>query len=111
MTIKQALIATISIQGVDNNLIEKALVDNDLNGSENYSKSVKSKVEIAAIGALFSAMHTANVSEGGFSVSFNYEAAKQTIVCLANEYPDELISKKALEIYGPKNKIRSSSRW
>lgn len=111
MTIKQALIATISIPGIDGNLVDKALVDNDLTGDSTYTKSDKSKVEVAAISALLSALHLASLSEGGFSVSFNFEAAKENLVRLANENTDASIAQQVLKIYGPKNAIRTVSRW
>lgn len=111
MTIKQALIANISIPGIDDNLVEKVLIDNDLTGSTTYASNLKGQVDVCAISALLVALQTQSMSEGGFSVSFNFEAARLKIVSLAKANPDSPISQEALSIYGDKNTVKSVSRW
>lgn len=111
MTVKQALIATISLPWVDENTLEKALIDNDLNPSTEYSKAQKGKVEVAAIGVLFGELQKQSIGEGDFSVSLNYDAAKLNLVRLAQANPSEPISQQVLSIYGERNAVNSVSRW
>lgn len=111
MTIKQALIAVVSIPSVSDLLIDKALLDNDLTGSATYAKSNALSVDLAAISVLFGALQTSSVSEGGFSLSINYEAAKQNLISLAGRNVGNAVADEALLLYGEGNSVTGISPW
>ncbi|WPU91797.1 DUF6706 family protein [Mucilaginibacter sabulilitoris] len=62
MTIKEALTSTVNFPLPDT-AIEKALIDNDLNGSETYAKSDAKAVGVCMAGLLFTLITSADVTE------------------------------------------------
>jgi hypothetical protein len=83
MTIKEALIAELQIPGVDDALISKVLADADLSEDALYTGAMAVKVRSAAIEALLSVWTIANISEGGYSISYDRNAIKSRLLFLA----------------------------
>lgn len=85
MTVKEALISFIGMPVQDGN-IEKVLVDNDLTGTEPYTKSLSESIEKAAIDVLYNAWLTPDVSEGGFSIKYDRTAIRSRLLLLSEKY-------------------------
>jgi hypothetical protein len=84
MTLKEALAAVVS-QSVSDNVLEKALADWELLGDDLYTNSSALLVDAAAVDVLFNLWASPNVSEGGFSVSYDRTALKDKIIILATK--------------------------
>jgi len=76
MTIKDATIAALQITGYSDSAIDKALLDNGLNGDDTYTSSNAKSIDLIAIEVLQGMMAVASVSEGGFSVSYSLGGIK-----------------------------------
>jgi len=76
MTIKDATIAALQITGYSDSAIDKALLDNGLNGALTYDSSNAKSIDLVAIEVLQGMMAVASVSEGGFSVSYSLAGIK-----------------------------------
>jgi len=86
MTIKEATIAALQITGYSDSAIEKALLDNGLNGDQAYQSSDAKSVDLIAIEILQGMVAVASVSEGGFSVSYSVAGIKARIDYLNGKY-------------------------
>lgn len=82
MTVKEALTAVVSLPA-ESGLLDKTLVDNGLNGSDTYSRDLMLQIDAAAVDALFAMWTTPNVSEGGFSLSYDSKALEAKLSALA----------------------------
>jgi hypothetical protein len=71
MTIKEATIAALQVPGYSDSAIEKALLDNGLNGNDVYNGSQSSTVNLVAVEVLKGMKAIASVTEGGYSVSYS----------------------------------------
>lgn len=71
MTNKEAVIATLQITGYSDSAIEKALLDNGLNGEDTYTTTIKQSIGTVAIEVLQGMLSLASVTEGGYSVSYS----------------------------------------
>lgn len=71
MTIKEAVIATLQITGYSDSAIEKALLDNGLNGEDTYTSTMIKSVGVVAIEVLQGMLSLASITEGGYSVSYS----------------------------------------
>ncbi|MBU7577202.1 MAG: hypothetical protein KAF40_03995 [Flavihumibacter sp.] len=85
MTVKEALLSTIGMP-VDDGNIDLVLIDHDLDGSDEYTKSLSESIGKAAIDVLLNAWNTPDVTEGGYSIKHNREAIKARLLFLANKY-------------------------
>ena len=85
MTIKEALTTLVGIP-VESNVIDLALLNNELNGSTVYAIEQQSNVDIALIDVLFSVAMLQSQSEGDASLSYNYQGIKQRLLYLAGKY-------------------------
>ena len=70
ITKKLALQATVNYLIPDESL-EKALIDNDLVGTETYSKADAKSIDLCGAGLILFVLTSANVSEGGYSISIS----------------------------------------
>lgn len=82
MTIKEALAAVVGFTTEDN-ILDKALIDNDLTGATAYSSSVSVEVDSAAVDALFAMLSAPDISEGGYSIKYDRDAIKSKLLILA----------------------------
>lgn len=78
MTNKEALIAAVLVSVPDNTL-EKALVDNNILGEEDYESDAKKDIEVCAIDVLRSALMLADITEGGYSIRYDRKAIQERI--------------------------------
>jgi hypothetical protein len=102
MTNKEALIAVVQVS-VDDNTLVKALLDQDASDSENYTTANSSLINKAAIDVLEGLLSRPDVSEGGFSESFDRGAIEKRL--------DRLYQKEGLT--NPRTPIvrNASNRW
>lgn len=102
MTNKEALVAVIQCS-VDDNTLLKALLDQDVSDSGTYDKANASSINKAAIDVLEGLLSRADVSEGGFSESFDRSAIEKRLNLL---YKKEGLTKPGTAV------IRDvSNRW
>lgn len=71
MTNKEAVIATLQITGYSDGAIEKALLDNGLNGADTYVIENSKNVRLVSIEVLQGMLSLSSVSEGGYTVSYS----------------------------------------
>lgn len=102
MTNKEALVAVVQVS-VDDNVLEKALLDQSVTSSGTYTSANSSSIDLAAIDVLQGLLSRANVSEGGFSESFDRGAIERRIkaLCIKNDIP----------VSGGAVIIDASNRW
>lgn len=81
MTNKEALVAVCQVS-VDDNVLEKALADQDVTAADTYASSGSDSINKAAIDVLEGVLSRANVSEGGFSESFDRKAIENRLKIL-----------------------------
>lgn len=104
MTNKEALLAVIRFSIPDNSA-EKALVDNDVDGTANYSKDAEKSIDLCAVDALQGLLSEPDVSEGGYSVKYDRKAVQDRLLYLAKKHN----LTEVLNQYTPI--IKSSSPW
>jgi hypothetical protein len=85
MTKKEALIAVIRVN-VPDNTIEKAMIDNDVTGSQTYSKSSEKEIDICAIAILKGLLSEPDVTEGGYSIRYDRAAVEKQIGYLSEKH-------------------------
>jgi carbamoylphosphate synthase large subunit len=73
MTNKEALIAVCMVVVPDLS-VEKALIDNDIIGEDEYSVDVKEEIDLCAIDVLKGTLALADITEGGYSVRYDRKA-------------------------------------
>lgn len=86
MTNKEAIIATLQITGYSDSAIEKALLDGDLNGDDNYDGSNAKNIDLITIDILQGMLSLASVSEGDYSVSYSLNGIKARLGYLNSKY-------------------------
>jgi hypothetical protein len=84
MTNKEALVAVIQIS-VNDNTLEKALLDQGITSSSNYTAANTSKIDIAAIAVLEGVRSAPDISEGGFSIRYDRPAIERKIEALKHK--------------------------
>jgi hypothetical protein len=82
MTKKEALIAALQIS-VEDATLEKALIDNDVIGSETYTKSNATTIDLCAIEVLQGILSIPDVTEGGYSVKYDRAAVQARLTYLS----------------------------
>jgi hypothetical protein len=85
MTIKEALISVLQVSMPDGS-IEKALTDNGLTSSDEYAASKAKAIDECAIELLHGLLSAPNISEGGYSISYDRNAVKERIIMLAKKH-------------------------
>jgi hypothetical protein len=81
MTNKEALIAVIQVSVDDNSLI-KALLDQGISDSSDYTSSESTQINKAAIDVLEGLLSRPNISDGGFSETFDRGAVQARLTAL-----------------------------
>lgn len=84
MTNKEALIAAVGFT-VPDNMIEKAMIDNEVTGTNTYTIDDAESIDLCVIPILQWALSQPNVSEGGYSLSFNREAVQARLDTLLED--------------------------
>ncbi len=82
MTTKEALVAAVLLP-VDSKLIDKALIDADINPLTPYTKSLQLNINEAAIEVLLAASSTKSIQQGGFTFTTDLAAINARIQQLA----------------------------
>ncbi len=85
MNLKEALISAVNVPAADS-VLEKALIDNDLNGTDSYTKDSAGAIDKIAIDVLLAAWVTPDVSEGSYSVKYDRNAIKSRLLFLAKKH-------------------------
>lgn len=83
MTNKEAVIAEVQLPNYSDNAVEKALIDLEIDGAQEYSSDYATDVAKAAIKVLKTMLSTKSISEGGFQIQL---AVQDRIADLQNEY-------------------------
>ncbi|MHA4844417.1 DUF6706 family protein [Flavitalea antarctica] len=106
MNIKEALVSTVGIP-VNDDIIDKVLLDNDLVGTTNYRKADSAKIEMAVIDVLLAIWITPDITEGGYSVKQNSAALKSRLLLLAAKYDRTDVT----GTLNPKREVREVRKW
>lgn len=85
MTIKEALISEVPFS-VSENMLEKAMIDNEVTGSDTYSSSSKESIDYCVMDILKRVLSEADVTEGGYSIKFDRSAIEKRLKYLAAQY-------------------------
>lgn len=102
MTNKEALESVVQVS-VSDKTLEKAMIDNGINGAETYASSSSKSIDLAAIDVLNWVLATPDVSEGGYSVKYDRNAIRARV---------EALSAKLSIDSGSRPVIRdASNRW
>jgi hypothetical protein len=92
MTLLEALEYAVHIQ-VTPGLLNKALIDAELDGTAVYAKVNEVEVDKAAIGLLMAVKSLKTLSEGSYSLTVDREAVNERITYLAQKHAiTELLS-------------------
>lgn len=102
MTNKEALVAVVQVSVADNVLL-KALLDQNIPSTDTYASANASSIDLAAISVLEGLLSTPNVSEGGYSVSYDRAAIEGRIKAL--------YQKNGLSAPGKPSVRDASNRW
>lgn len=85
MTNKEALIAVLMVEVPDNSA-EKALIDEDIIGEDEYDSSMSEEIDFCAIELLKGLLSSADVSEGGYSTRLDRKAIETRLSFLFGKY-------------------------
>lgn len=85
MTNFEAISAEIYPYNVDDNLISKACLDNNINEEKDYDKSQKSSIAMSAVDILKKLIVLSSESNGGFGLSYDTDKIKERIYNIAVE--------------------------
>lgn len=85
MTNKEALIAEVLVEGVSDNTYEKALLDANLNGTQQYASVNDQAISLAAIAVLQAILPLASQTEGGYSITFSVSGIKARLAYLQDK--------------------------
>ncbi len=83
MQIHDAIIANLYPYDVDENLILKACVDNDILTDDEYHPESKEYVARATIDILSNLISLSSESDSGYSLSYNVDKLKERILFIA----------------------------
>lgn len=70
MTNKEALVAILQVS-VDDNVLEKALLDQNVRSDRDYKSAYSASIDVAAISVLEGLLSTPDIAEGGYSVTYD----------------------------------------
>lgn len=85
MTNFEAISAEIYPYNVDDNLISKACLDNDVDEKQTYDKSQKSSIAMSVIDILKKLIVLSSESNGDFGLSYDTDKIKERIYNIAME--------------------------
>lgn len=86
MTNYDAIIGNLYPYDVDDNLILKACIDNDLIETDEYSMDMAEHVARVSIDILSHLISLSSESDSGFSLSYNVDKLKERLCFIANKY-------------------------
>lgn len=86
MTNYEAIIGNLYPYDVDENLILKACIDNDLIETDEYSKDMAESVARVSIDVLSHLISLSSESDSGFSLSYNVDNLKERICAIAKKH-------------------------
>lgn len=78
MTVQEALQSVLLFE-VSQTRIDKALIDGDLAGADEYTRTDKTAVDTAALNVLTDLLSAPDVSEGGLSIRYDRTAITKRI--------------------------------
>lgn len=81
----EAIIGNLYPYDVDENLINKACIDNDVEPNDEYSIINKEKIARVSIDILISLITLSSESDSGYSLSYNVDKLKDRICFLAKK--------------------------
>lgn len=85
MTNYEAISATIYPYDVDENLIKKSCIDQDIDPDTAYQRSNKTEVAKASISVLRNMVSLSSEGDNGYSLSYDTDKLKERIVSIAKE--------------------------
>lgn len=85
MTNKEALMAVVGFE-VSDDAIDKSLVDAGIKGAEEYTTNDAEDIDLCAIDLLQLLLSVPNVSEGGYSISYDRTAIKDRLNFLSGKH-------------------------
>lgn len=86
MTNYEAIIGNLYPYDVDENLILKACIDNDLIQEDEYSKDMAVSVARVSIDILSHLISLSSESDSGYSLSYNVDKLKDRICSIAKKH-------------------------
>jgi hypothetical protein len=84
VTNKEALIANVGFS-VPDNMVEKAMIDNDVTGTTEYAKDAAESIDLCTIPILKRVLSEPDVSEGGYSIRFDRASVEKRLESLLEE--------------------------
>ncbi len=105
MTVKEAFQQFLGFE-TDNRAIDLALLNSHLDGSEEYTVGLKSRVERSTIDLLFQTIAVTSESESQLSTSRDAKLMRERLLFLARKYG----RKDILDALGGAVKIKNISR-
>lgn len=90
----EAIIGNLYPYDVDDNLIHKACIDNDILPSDEYSKDMAEAVAKVSIDILSHLISLSSESDSGYSLSYNVDALKERILSIAKRYGIDDVAKE-----------------
>lgn len=81
----EAIIGNLYPYDVDENLINKACIDNDVEPNDEYSINNKEKIARVSIDILINLITLSSESDSGYSLSYNVDKLKDRICFLAKK--------------------------
>jgi len=85
MTNKAALISELPFE-VDDNMIEKSLIDNSVDGNATYAVDNAESIDMCVVKLLQRLLSEPDITEGGYSIKFDRNAAEKRLLYLAKKY-------------------------
>lgn len=86
MTNKEALVAVLGGFEVPDDTLEKALLDVGIRGAQEYVSDNAEDIDVCAIDILQLLLSVPNVSEGGYSISYDRGAIKERLNFLSAKH-------------------------
>lgn len=86
MTNYEAIIGNLYPYDVDENLIQKVCIDNDLYPTDEYSKDMVESVAMVSIDILANLISLSSESDSGYSLSYNVDKLKDRICAIARKH-------------------------
>lgn len=86
MTNYEAIIGNLYPYDVDENLILKTCIDNDLIETDEYSRDMAESVARVSIDVLSHLISLSSESDSGFSLSYNVDKLKDRICSIAKKH-------------------------
>lgn len=85
MTNTEAVAAAILFTGYSQQALIKAMLDAGVDGTGTYSAASKGAIDLIAVEVLRGMLGVTSISEGGYSISYNYNGIMERINFLNGE--------------------------